>query len=169
MSYCTRCGIAGTGGYCGGCGQPLASAAYRSPIRDREQAWERPRNVAPVEVKPMTFGLAIRLGYKNIFDYRGKATNPEYWWFYLYLFLSNLGLGTISSIFTSESVTSLLVSLVASILAVVNLLAFVSLLVRRFHDTGRSGWRTLICIIPIFGIIYLLIVTTRDSHPSLRE
>ena len=41
-----------------------------------------------------------------------------------------------------------------------------SSLIRRLHDTGRSGWWLWINLIPLFGPISLLIFTVEDSQPS---
>jgi uncharacterized membrane protein YhaH (DUF805 family) len=44
-----------------------------------------------------------------------------------------------------------------------------SYLVRRLHDTGRSGWWYLIGLIPIGGIILLLIWTVGDSQADINK
>jgi len=41
-----------------------------------------------------------------------------------------------------------------------------SALVRRLHDTGRSGWWILICFIPFIGAIWLFVITVLDSCPE---
>lgn len=41
-----------------------------------------------------------------------------------------------------------------------------SSLIRRLHDTGRSGWWFWISLIPLFGPISLLIFTVEDSQPG---
>jgi len=41
-----------------------------------------------------------------------------------------------------------------------------AVLVRRLHDTGRSGWWELIGLISLIGFIVLLIFTVQDSHPG---
>jgi uncharacterized membrane protein YhaH (DUF805 family) len=41
-----------------------------------------------------------------------------------------------------------------------------AVLVRRLHDTGRSGWWALISPVPVIGFIVLLVFTVQDSHPG---
>ena len=38
--------------------------------------------------------------------------------------------------------------------------------VRRLHDIGKSGWFFLICLIPIVGSIWLLVLMCIDSIPG---
>ena len=40
----------------------------------------------------------------------------------------------------------------------------VAVLVRRLHDTGRSGWWALIGFVPVAGAIALLVFTVADSE-----
>ena len=41
-----------------------------------------------------------------------------------------------------------------------------SVLVRRLHDTGRSGWWALIGFVPLVGGIVLFVFSVSDSHPG---
>jgi uncharacterized membrane protein YhaH (DUF805 family) len=41
--------------------------------------------------------------------------------------------------------------------------------VRRLHDTGRSGWWLLLCLIPIIGSIIVLVFTCQDSEPNANQ
>jgi|SRR6185369_2962339 len=88
--------------------------------------------------------------------FTGRATRAEYWYF-----------------FVATIIASIIVSIVQSILGVGNLLGIVYSLatllpgfgvgIRRLHDTGRSGWWTLLAFIPIIGWIILLIFLVTDS------
>jgi uncharacterized membrane protein YhaH (DUF805 family) len=97
----------------------------------------------------MTFGEAIRSCYSNYANFSGRASRSEYWFFTLYHFLIvsfcmvgfPFGLGY----------SLLLLSLIA------NFLPSISVLVRRLHDTGRSGWWYWIALVPLVGPILLLI------------
>jgi uncharacterized membrane protein YhaH (DUF805 family) len=40
----------------------------------------------------------------------------------------------------------------------------IAVLVRRLHDTGRSGWWALIGFVPVAGAIALLVFTVADSE-----
>ena len=36
--------------------------------------------------------------------------------------------------------------------------------VRRLHDVGKSGWFTFIVIIPLFGVIWLLVLACTEGN-----
>lgn len=36
--------------------------------------------------------------------------------------------------------------------------------VRRLHDIGKSGWWFLICLIPLIGVIWVLVLLCKDSQ-----
>lgn len=41
-----------------------------------------------------------------------------------------------------------------------------SVLIRRLHDVGKSGWMYFIALIPIIGVIWLLVQLCTDSQPG---
>ena len=41
-----------------------------------------------------------------------------------------------------------------------------AVLVRRLHDTGKTGWWALVGFIPLVGSIVLLVFTVTDSSPG---
>lgn len=49
-----------------------------------------------------------------------------------------------------------------------SLIPSLAALVRRLHDTSRSGWWVLIALVPIVGGIWLLVLTVLDSHADNR-
>ena len=76
----------------------------------------------------MNFTTAVRTCFKKYTDFSGVATRPEYWWFALFNSLGSLLLGL-----TGISFLRLL-----WFLAVI--VPGLSVLFRRHHDAGRSGW-----------------------------
>lgn len=92
----------------------------------------------------MNFFQSIKSVYKNYWNYKGRASRSEYWYFYLFSFLVALLL-TISSSFLNL------------IFIVLNLIPNLFVAIRRLHDTNKSGWFMFISLIPIAGpIIYLV-------------
>ena len=50
------------------------------------------------------------------------------------------------------------------ITAVLHFLPALGAVVRRLHDVGKSGWMYLIVLIPLIGVIWLLVLLTKDSQ-----
>ncbi|WP_406194396.1 DUF805 domain-containing protein [Streptomyces europaeiscabiei] len=89
--------------------------------------------------------------------FSGRARRAEYWWFsvvYVGAAVAFVGLG-----FAIE--VPLLSFLVLPFVA-----PMLSVSVRRLHDTGKSGWRMLIALIPVVGAIVYLVGMTVDSTPG---
>lgn len=95
----------------------------------------------------MSFGQAIKLGYQNYFKFSGKATRPEYWWFWLWsmILLAAFLLVLSASVAlerqnTPLSALILMVSLLFALPLLGSLIPLFAVLVRRLHDSGHSGW-----------------------------
>jgi uncharacterized membrane protein YhaH (DUF805 family) len=81
----------------------------------------------------MSFSEAIGSCIENIFNYRGRAPRSEYWYFVLGAMAANLLLGLLSRLIPLFAIFALFIWL--GMLA-----AWCSVLVRRMHDGGWSGW-----------------------------
>ena len=84
---------------------------------------------------------------KKIFNYRGRASKSEYWWFQLYYTLFAI----LTSYFQDHSFGQVLIYL-----WLFNTLPLLSAGVRRFHDMNKSGWTVLWAMIPIVGALIVL-------------
>lgn len=98
----------------------------------------------------MDFGQAISSGFSNFTNFRDRASRSEYWYFWLFAIIVNLAQ---SAIF-GDGIISVLISLAL-------IVPMVSVGVRRLHDTNRSGWWMLVCIIPFAGLIMALFWLTK--------
>ncbi|MFD7408526.1 DUF805 domain-containing protein [Streptomyces sp. NPDC059866] len=92
--------------------------------------------------------------------FSGRARRAEYWWF--------------SVLYTSATVVLVGISFAIEVpLLSVLLLPFIvpmlSVSVRRLHDTGKSGWRMLIALIPVVGPIVYLMGMAVDSAPDTNQ
>jgi uncharacterized membrane protein YhaH (DUF805 family) len=96
-------------------------------------------------------------------DFSGRAHRTEFWMFFLFHFLSFLGLSLFSSMFSGSNLSS--GSPIASwtILAVALALGL-AVSVRRLHDTGRSGWWVLIGLVPLLGQAVLVVFLTEAGQ-----
>ncbi|MNF14278.1 Inner membrane protein YhaI [compost metagenome] len=50
------------------------------------------------------------------------------------------------------------------IFALATLLPSIAAATRRLHDTNRSGWWQLLCLVPIIGGIVLIVFLAQDSQ-----
>ncbi len=92
----------------------------------------------------MGFTDAIKTCFNKYADFNGRAKRPEYWWYWLFIFLVSLAIGALS-----RSASGLF--------SLVTLLPSLAVGARRLHDTDRSGWWQLLWFIPIIGWIVLLV------------
>ena len=102
----------------------------------------------------MTFWQAITSCYSKYATFSGRASRSEYWYFTLYHTLLVICLALIPS----DLGTMLL-----ALSAIGNFLPAISVLVRRLHDTDRSGWWLLIALVPLIGAIVLLVFFVSDG------
>jgi uncharacterized membrane protein YhaH (DUF805 family) len=95
--------------------------------------------------------------------FKGRARRREYWIFELMnaaialaLFVLVLIVGNSFPYFVSLPFLYIVATIIPTL----------SSLIRRLHDTGRSGWWFWISLIPLFGPISILIFTLQDSQPG---
>ena len=100
----------------------------------------------------MNFVESIQTCYKKFFDFSGRASKSEYWWFQLY----NAIIYVLTFIFQGDLV------LLFSILIIVNLIPVYAVGVRRIHDSDKSGWLVLISLIPLIGL-YIFVLLLQDG------
>ncbi|MCM1451364.1 MAG: DUF805 domain-containing protein [Clostridium sp.] len=91
------------------------------------------------------FGEALSRGFKNYANFDGRASRSEYWWWALSLIVC-------------------VIPILGWIYAFAIIIPSIALVVRRLHDTGRSGWWWFIGIIPFVGSLCLLIFELLPSQ-----
>ena len=96
----------------------------------------------------MNFGQAISSVFRQYFGFRGRARRSEFWWFALFYYSVLI----ISAIF---------LPLLYLIFFVAMIIPGSAVLVRRLHDTGRSGWYALSILLPFVNFILFLIFGVR--------
>lgn len=105
----------------------------------------------------MSFGEAIRDGFTKYATFSGRSSRSAYWWWILFYVLVAIA----ASILDAAIGTAVIVGLVWLGFFLPNL----AVLVRRLHDTDRSGWWVLIGLIPLIGAIVLIVFACIDSGP----
>jgi uncharacterized membrane protein YhaH (DUF805 family) len=112
----------------------------------------------------MDFMTAVKTCFSKYVTFSGRAQRSEFWWFWLFLFAGQIILSIVDSTlfgtvttydggFEAHTNTPILSGLFS--LAV--FLPSLAVAVRRLHDTDRSGWWYLLCLIPLIGIIVLIV------------
>ncbi len=80
----------------------------------------------------MSFTDSIKTCFQKYLDFSGRASRPEFWWFFLFTFIVRL-------------VTSW-IPFIGFIISLALLLPSLAVTVRRLHDTNRTGWWVLLPI-----------------------
>lgn len=93
--------------------------------------------------------------------FEGRARRKEYWMFALI----NLIIGIVLA--AMEGLLGIFPDFESSVFVAIYSLAiflpYLAVSVRRLHDTNRSGWWFLICLVPIANII-LIVYLVQDSY-----
>lgn len=97
--------------------------------------------------------------------FEGRARRKEYWYFTLFNVLIAIGLSVLDSI-TGTFNPETGVGLFGGIYTLVIFLPSLGVLIRRLHDTGRTGWWCLIVLVPVLGALVLLVFVILDSEPG---
>ena len=107
----------------------------------------------------MDFKTAVTTCLKDKYaSFSGRARRSEYWYFVLFQIVAIIAAFAIGSIISS-TVAVLLYCLVA----LGTICPSISVMVRRLHDTGRSGWWYWITLVPCIGSLILLFFLISDS------
>lgn len=96
---------------------------------------------------------------KNYAVFSGRASRKEYWMFMLINFFIAISLAVIDAMLGTYGAIYVLYTLAVFIPGL-------AVLVRRLHDTGRSGWWFWLSVIPIIGAIVLLVFLIIPSQPG---
>jgi uncharacterized membrane protein YhaH (DUF805 family) len=109
-----------------------------------------------MEDRAMGFGQAISSAFVNYFNFNGRATRPEYWYFVLFSVILAIVAYLIDTFVLGFSADSFAgPAYIVYTLGII--IPSLSVSVRRLHDIGRSGWWVLLSFIPIVGWIILIV------------
>ena len=98
----------------------------------------------------MTFQDSVKVCFSKYADFAGCATRPEYWWFFRFILLVNLGL-------------SLFSNALSGLFSLATVVPSIAAAARRLHDTNRSGWWQLIVFLPVVGMVVLIVFLAQDG------
>jgi uncharacterized membrane protein YhaH (DUF805 family) len=94
-----------------------------------------------------------------LFSYQGRITIGRFWFGYLVVLLANMATGFTIGFIANDGRGHLTSAGVALIVIFMIMAVYVhfSILVKRCHDRGKSGWMTLLAFVPLVGFFWVLI------------
>lgn len=114
----------------------------------------------------MSFAEAFTAFWSKYGTFKGRSRRSEYWFIQLFLVLTNLGVAGIDLLLMNGDIERFISNggggIVGLVWIVVTIVPALAVLVRRLHDTQKSGWWVLLGFVP-FGGIVLIIFAVRDS------
>jgi uncharacterized membrane protein YhaH (DUF805 family) len=128
----------------------------------------------------MSFTEAVRTCFNKFATFEGRASRPEFWWWFLFtilvslvgyvplLVLTFIGAataddgGAVSGVFTLLTV---IFWILWAILVIALLIPTLAVGCRRLHDRGQSGWLLLLYFVPC-GNIVLLVFWLLEGTPG---
>ena len=112
----------------------------------------------------MTFGQAIQSAFKNYANFQGRATRSEFWWFQLFYLIVIIAIEILGGILGRNGIGIAMGALV--LVGLGFFLPGLGLVIRRLHDTDRSGWWIFISMVPLVGGILLLVWYCTPGTPG---
>jgi len=115
----------------------------------------------------MSFGEAVKSFWSHYATFKGRARRSEYWFIQLFLIVTNLAVAAIDLALMGGDVDRFMANggggIVGLIWIFVTIVPALAVLVRRLHDTDKSGWWVLLGLVPFVGGVVLLVFTVLDS------
>ena len=101
-------------------------------------------------------------------DFKGRARRAEYWNFVLFNTLISIVLTLIDIVLGTGAMAGGY-GVIGTLYSLAVFLPFLGVSVRRLHEVGKSGWFSLVVLIPLIGIIWLLVIFCMDSQRGENE
>ena len=96
---------------------------------------------------------------KDFAKFDGRSRRTEYWQFILFYVIAAFVVGIVDGVIGAGGILSGLFVLGVFI-------PLLAVMVRRLHDTNRSGWWVLLSFLPVIGQIWLFVLLVLDSQPG---
>ena len=103
--------------------------------------------------------------FKKYFELTGRASKTEFWYFVLFNIMFSITAMLLDEILGMETVAQRY-GLIYTIYTAIVFTPGLTIVVRRLHDVGKSGFFVFIILIPIIGLIWLLIVLAGNGYPG---
>ena len=138
------------------------------------------------------FSQAIKMGFANYANFKGRASRSEFWWWYLFQALvagipvaigyglllggivsqsaysdSSTGYTSSSDVtFTGAMVFGTILLILGGLISLALLVPFIAVAWRRLHDAGFPGPMFFLSLIPYVGGIILIVLCAMPSKPE---
>jgi len=105
---------------------------------------------------------------RNYAVFSGRARRKEYWMFALFNIIFLVVALVIDNVI-GTTIKGLPYGLFYCLYGLAVLIPGLAVAVRRLHDVGKSGWFIFICLIPIVGAIWLLVLYCTEGDAGQNE
>ncbi|MEM9013987.1 MAG: DUF805 domain-containing protein [Pseudomonadota bacterium] len=105
----------------------------------------------------MDMQSAVKTVLANYANFNDRSSAPEFWWWALAYFIGYVVMFFLGGLVGAGE-------LLPALFALGLLAPNIAVSVRRFHDIGKSGWWTLIFIIPLVGLIAMIYFFIKPSE-----
>jgi len=105
---------------------------------------------------------------KNYAVFSGRARRKEYWMFVLFNMIFSIVAVILDNIL-GTAIEGIGYGLFYILYCLAVLIPGLAVLVRRLHDSGKSGWFFFIVLVPIIGGIWLLVLLCTDGNAGENE
>lgn len=111
--------------------------------------------------------------FENYANFKGRARRSEYWYFALANGLISILLiviGAIIGAIFGDAVTGGIIGYAFfGLYTLATIIPTLAAVVRRLHDVGKSGWFYFICLVPLVGSIWLLILLFTEGEQGTNQ
>ena len=185
--------------FCCKCGAQLGASQhrgnhrdnYRSTLQHQQQQYQRQQyqqqqyqqqqyQQQQYQQQPYSYSIgfsdAVRICLKEKYaSFEGRATRSEFWYYNLFCFLTLVATifvgGIIGAIYSGGDIDTIagMAFILYCIVALSLICPSISVLVRRLHDIGKSGWWYWIGLIPYIGGLAILVFCCIESEKRDNE
>lgn len=100
-------------------------------------------------------------GMRRYADFSGRST-PRQFWLFMLMLLGALVVGAFLDVAAGNPQANVFTTLIG----LAHVIPVWAVTARRLHDTGRSGWWSLISLVPIIGAVVVLALCCGSSQPG---
>lgn len=122
----------------------------------------------------MNLAKGFRLFWTRALDYKGVTSRREFWWGVLgnaIIMIVLMVFLIVSLTFYPQAVNGFSVTMILLfvLFCLAELLPSVTLIIRRMHDIGKSGFYIFVLFLPVIGFLWYLYLVTRPTGWAIKK